>query len=76
MEIIFKSILYNMFLISVFLSGQTFAQPWDCQCLRDCFATNHDCNFCAYQCEASDKDCPLPVYDQQECPLCDDVNDP
>lgn len=61
---------YNI-VISCFLflsSTSTFA-AWSKSCLDDCFSTNHECHYCAFQCRVEEKD-PV-VYDTNDptCPL-------
>lgn len=73
MKIIWKSV----FCISLITFINPALAAWDSKCLRDCFATCHECNFCAYQCEVEYNGPPV-TYPEQECPLNerDDNNDP
>jgi len=35
---------------------------WDKNCLRTCYETCHDCNYCNYQCYRGESCCRSPCY--------------
>lgn len=66
LEIALATFLSFLFIKPVFAS-----EYWNDRCLQNCFATGHDCNFCAFECEKRESNCGCASYPPEECPLCD-----
>lgn len=59
-----------IFLALLLFANTTFATEWRAGCLSECFATGHDCDYCAYQCEKTYRNIPIPNYDGDTiCPF-------
>ena len=56
-------------ILLITLSTPTAYAAWSKQCLDDCFSTNHECSYCAYQCQVEEKYDSFPYKNDYKCPL-------
>lgn len=43
---------------------------WNQQCLNDCFSTNHECQYCDYQCRVEDAPAKFDEHSNEyKCPF-------